>query len=402
MQQPVEANSPNTSDNPVEWFEFFGVTYDVQLARTALNKGLIKAKIVDFPVEEYVKALRIPIDRNKPMTNAAQGVPMLIRLNWDHVAKLTEADLKVPGIAAETKFGSVLIDGNHRLVRAYMDGRETIPVYHITKKNILNIIKGSKGYSKLKRATTASIIPYVVEAQGNVNREFYLGELHFNQETGKGQVPDNMDVDYKGFAVIMTPRQFHALVAPRTYNDESLAFITDAIKNGEAIGSPFLSILKDKKGRYRVSGHEGRTRMKAISDVYGQVPVLVHIFADWTRAEKLSAEIINAIRNSLIPEKQDKALKGPHFGPKVHLKGQWLVVREPTDSDSVLARILSIASSEWINDKYKRDLLGRLRDAVSDLDFFNTDLDCIQKFETLLREIGNRNQQLEPSEGTTS
>lgn len=385
-----------------EWFEFFGVSYDVGLAKRLIESNKIKCAVVQLPVDDYVNALSIPIAKDKPLSKATQQLPMFIGIDWDHAAKLQKPDLEKPGIVVETKAGNILIDGNHRLVKAAYDGVKTIPVYHITRVMSKKIIKHTKEYFQALKSVAAFIEPkHVVEAQGNVNDEFYLGDLHFNQRTGLGQVPDNMEVLYKGFAVIMLPEQFHRLTPARTYNEDSLEIITDAIKSGKPIGSPFLSIMKTKKGAYYVSGHEGRTRMKAIDNLYGQVPVLVHVFVDWTRARSIDTTMINNMRLNLIPEKQKTALRGPHFGPKVYFKDQWVTVRANTDMDAVLSRLLAVASTEWINDKYKRDLLARLREAVSDLDFFNTDLECINKFETLLKDLNKRNK-LEPLEGTTS
>lgn len=162
---------------------------------------------------------------------------------------------------------------------------------------------------------------------GDPEGQMTLGPLTFDQRNGIGQVPFNENIKYMGFAVLMTPSQFLRLAEARDFGKGSgLVGIKEALSSGKPMGSPFLDLLIDDSDgdTTLVRQHEGRTRMKAVQEIWGEIPVLVHMFpASGLRARHLSLDIISACRETMIPQAQKVPLVGPHFAPTVWWTGGW-------------------------------------------------------------------------------
>ena len=150
----------------------------------------------------------------------------------------------------------------------------------------------------------------------------------------------------------MKPSQFKKLATPRDFKEESnLDDITKLIKNGRAIASPFLDVLFDPKGKKPaiVKSHEGRTRMEAIYNLYGDIPVLVHIFpSNGLRARNITPQMIDSFKALAIPQKKTKKLEGPHF---IEVKANIMKV-----SDKVKAVATLNHSSMFNNGHYDNEL----------------------------------------------
>jgi len=388
---------------PNESFRFGKYNFDVYAAHLLLTTGAIKAPVVSFPVEEYKQALQIPLNRDKPWTRKDQGLGLLVGIDWDHMQRLTDADLERPGIVAETPEGDLLIDGNHRLAYAYMKNVPSFKVQRIPRKWLNTILRGTKqNIDFMRKHKDKGIQTRATVVEGDIEGKFTLGKINYDQRKGLGNVPNSASIKYMGFAVIMTPKQFAALAAPRDFSQESsIEGIKNHIKKGGAIASPFLSIdfFPPKGKKMRVREHEGRTRMRAILDLYGNVPVLVHVFpVGGNRAKHIRPELIAKARKMLIPERQVRSIAGPHFDRKVNHLDQWI---DLDDFDSgapvggevaqrALARMLTVASTADINKRYKQDLLRRIKTAITPLDFFAGDLRYIERFELLLQEVAKR------------
>ena len=148
-----------------------------------------------------------------------------------------------------------------------------------------------------------------------------IAGIRFAIEGGAGNVPHQHDIGYFGFVVMMTPRQFRALAAPRA-EFSSADFLKAAISEGRPIAPPFLEIGMNEEGLPGVIGHEGRSRMHVIAEVAGDdVEVPVHIFPRHRRALNIHQNFVDALRAVCRRERSWKdvgkvpaALAGPHFG----------------------------------------------------------------------------------------
>jgi hypothetical protein len=149
----------------------------------------------------------------------------------------------------------------------------------------------------------------------------FIDEVNIDNRDGWGNVPNNLNVDYLGLKVLMRPSTFLRLAAPLDEPGSSKA-IADHIRSGGAIGAPFLDIKIPEEwfdGDFTkpagVSGHEGRNRMTAVSEVEGDDPIEVHLFPrGGVRRRDLTDEIIAQLNKKLLPERgMQPAFPGPYF-----------------------------------------------------------------------------------------
>jgi hypothetical protein len=139
--------------------------------------------------------------------------------------------------------------------------------------------------------------------------------VNIDNKNGWGAVPYNQEIDYRGLRVKMKPSVFEKLAASRG-GEPAVDKVVQHIKNGGAIGAPFLSIFVDEDDSQipEVRGHEGRSRMLGVAEVHGDVPVETHLFFQGkiNRARQLTPEFVEKINRYLISE-NDVMIKGPLF-----------------------------------------------------------------------------------------
>ena len=68
-----------------------------------------------------------------------------------------------------------------------------------------------------------------------------LSELKIDNVNGLGVTPNNMEIDYFGVKVKMTPSMYLKLAAPLEH-EKSVDFFREKVKNNEGISSPTLYI----------------------------------------------------------------------------------------------------------------------------------------------------------------
>lgn len=138
---------------------------------------------------------------------------------------------------------------------------------------------------------------------------------------GWGNVPYNQNVNYMGLRVNMTPTIFANLAAPLS-EPTSAKSIQNHLQNGGKIGAPFLIIdtpIEWSNGDFslaaKVRSHEGRNRMIAIKNLYGDIPIETHLFFQGgiSRNRHLNDEIINNLQNQMYKEKSNQLIKTKLF-----------------------------------------------------------------------------------------
>ena len=139
--------------------------------------------------------------------------------------------------------------------------------------------------------------------------------IEIDNRDGWGAVPWNQEVDYRGLRVKMKPSVFINLAASRN-GEPPVPKVVDYVKGGGAIGAPFLQIFVDEDDSQipEVRGHEGRSRMAAILEVHGDIPVETHLFFQGkvNRNRHITPEFVEKIQRYLISE-NDKMVRGPLF-----------------------------------------------------------------------------------------
>ena len=117
-------------------------------------------------------------------------------------------------------------------------------------------------------------------------------------------IGENMGFEFKAGKVMMTPERFHSLVAGPApeHRRGQQTVIRELMDQGAPIAAPFLKLIPEEDGGFRVGSHEGRHRMQALRDAgYGDVPVPIELQGskyglghDMTN-EKFREALMNAI-----------------------------------------------------------------------------------------------------------
>ena len=144
---------------------------------------------------------------------------------------------------------------------------------------------------------------------------YKIGDITFSAKDGFGSVPNNQSVWYMGFVGLMKPSTFLSLALDDEGQQEGTSQdLENFVKEGYAIGIPFLDIEIDEDGKElpRIKGHEGRGRMRMIRRVLGDVPIPVHFFPrGGMRARHLTKEMIDEVKHGIYAERSDRLVKNP-------------------------------------------------------------------------------------------
>lgn len=138
-----------------------------------------------------------------------------------------------------------------------------------------------------------------------------VGPIKFDNKTGLGSVPLNQDINDKGFVVMMKPKKFLQLAAflpSYQKKEKSINRINEAIKKGETIGPPSLSVDFSKEFP-EVVGHEGRHRMTVFNDVVGNIEIPVQIFVKGIRNQNLTIEQIQNFGSLAFSESEKNVVR---------------------------------------------------------------------------------------------
>jgi len=146
-------------------------------------------------------------------------------------------------------------------------------------------------------------------------------EVTVDNRNGRGATPNNAEIDYFGMRVKMRPTTFVKLAAPLG-RDQAKQEMIDYIKDGGAIGAPFL-IININGNNVEVVGHEGRNRMLAVYAAEGDDPIETHLFfrGDISRARQLTPEIVQKIKAGMSQENTGKSVPGPLWEDGKIVKG---------------------------------------------------------------------------------
>ena len=152
-----------------EVFRFMDLKFDIDEAYKLIKAGQVKAVLKDWNIEQYAKEV-LALDRNHP-----DRIPksIFIRINAEHVQELPDDRVEEPGIVAVARLNGTpftfVIDGNHRLVKRYLSGLNTMRMYVIddpkeSEKFAVNRMPTGKLKLKTvpKETTTKSAEPVAV------------------------------------------------------------------------------------------------------------------------------------------------------------------------------------------------------------------------------------------------
>jgi hypothetical protein len=149
-----------------------------------------------------------------------------------------------------------------------------------------------------------------------VAEEHYkIGKITFSGTSGFGSTPNNANVNYMGFIGFMKPSTFMSLALDdEGAQEETSKDLERFVEQGYAIGIPFFSIKFDPDGKTlpKITGHEGRGRMRMIRRVLGDEPIPVHFFpSGGMRSRDITKELADEVKQGVFAEQSDRLVKNP-------------------------------------------------------------------------------------------
>ena len=107
----------------------------------------------------------------------------------------------------------------------------------------------------------------------------------FDAAKGVGRIPNNQEINYRGFVLWLRPSEFLKLTPKMEQTPEKAQAWRDSLTRGVRVGPPMLRVeLQNPERVFRIVGHEGRHRMEAIR-VRNDAPVPVQVFPSGGRAQ---------------------------------------------------------------------------------------------------------------------
>lgn len=144
---------------------------------------------------------------------------------------------------------------------------------------------------------------------------YKIGDVTFSARVGLGSVPSNTNVWYEGFVATMTPSTFLQLALDDSGHQEPTSQeLEKLVKQGYAVGIPFLDIKFDEQGNElpRIMGHEGRGRMRMLRRMLGDIPVPVHfLLRGGLRSRDLTPEMTDEVKLGVYAERSDRLVRRP-------------------------------------------------------------------------------------------
>ena len=145
--------------------------------------------------------------------------------------------------------------------------------------------------------------------------DYKIGKITFSATSGFGSVPNNANVHYMGFVGMMKPSTFMSLALDdQGAQEETSKDLEKFVEEGYAIGIPFLYIDIDEKGEKlpKITGHEGRGRMRMVRRVNGDDPIPVHFFLrGGMRSRHLTKDMVDEVKQGVYAEGSDRLVKNP-------------------------------------------------------------------------------------------
>ena len=155
--------------------------------------------------------------------------------------------------------------------------------------------------------------------------QFTHNSILYDNENGLGNIPLNRysNASYRGWVCYMTPSVFLSLTPKLAVPRDSLEFLLEAIKNKEPIATPFLRVEKET---WQVDSHEGRHRMTAIKQLYGDIEVPVQMSFAGIRASSVELNDIAKVRSGVYRQQPKTLVKGPLFDKTIDFQGKTVVL----------------------------------------------------------------------------
>jgi hypothetical protein len=120
-----------------EIFTFVKYRFNVTDMLKRMSLGEIRYKEQSAPITEWAEKVLI-LDRGKP---DARPMSFFMRIDYSHLQKIDNDRLEVPIVMAVTKMGAIIVDGNHRVAKAYLQGIDSLPCRVICETTTTKLLR---------------------------------------------------------------------------------------------------------------------------------------------------------------------------------------------------------------------------------------------------------------------
>lgn len=117
-------------DDGGESFTFGQNTWDVAKAWKLIKSGKVQGEVKTVPIKDYAEKM-LALDRDKDWSEQDQG--MWVHLDHEHSQSIPSNRGNEPGLIVQTDTGALIIDGNHRVAKTYMNGGDEMKFFVVEK-----------------------------------------------------------------------------------------------------------------------------------------------------------------------------------------------------------------------------------------------------------------------------
>ena len=141
--QLVAFKNKGNIPNFAETFGFGPVRYNIDEILKAIQNKKLKPELKKINIKEYAEKV-LNLNRERDSLEKAEEIRggFLVGINGQHSKNITEEKLKQPGVLTDLTLGrgkaketfSLVIDGNHRIARAYLEGKDELPINYLSEE----------------------------------------------------------------------------------------------------------------------------------------------------------------------------------------------------------------------------------------------------------------------------
>lgn len=106
-----------------EVFTFGTMRFNIDWVREHIAAGTVAFTVETFNIVPWAEQI-LCLDRARP---EHQPCALMMRIDYSYLDSISSDRLSEPVFVVETDMGLLLIDGNHRVARAYLTGIDELP-----------------------------------------------------------------------------------------------------------------------------------------------------------------------------------------------------------------------------------------------------------------------------------
>lgn len=187
--------------------------------------------------------------------------------------------------------------------------------------NIKNLMKNFKKFLEDREIYAKKIVDAQPWSPELAEDNYRIKDIIFSAKDGLGSIPFNQSIYYHGFVGLIKPTIFSRLALASDSRSEDSSNLEKLVKDGYALGIPFLTIKFDEDDNAKIVGHEGRARVLLIKRLNGDEPFPVHfVLSGGIRSRNISEEMITSMKEQITSEDGSYKIKNPF--DKIYINGQ--------------------------------------------------------------------------------